>query len=182
MNILNPPCCDFDEPNCIHKKKGKCYNTCTEKVEIREIKNKKGNYNVYVKKCAGTPFVRQISKMRDLLLNSLEEIKKNFEDNSKKTWAFFRFESKIVFVKNQTIGNLPLYELLMGIFYTIKNIEPENLTLDQIEYLEKVIRRIKKKLTEDAVDEIYEELFFIGMKPVVEFRGLAEIYKKQGLI
>lgn len=76
-----------------------------------------------------------------------------------------------------------LHNLLVILFYSIKNLEREHeLEESKIDKLNDIFERINVRITEREIYDIIEDLIQEGFQPLPKFRGLAELYKNQELI
>lgn len=125
---------------------------------------------------------RYVSETRKSLLKIIREMRDNFEDFRHRQIILFKLKKTLESAKNDFEGDLPLFELMICLFYTVKNSYSENLSSKQINTLETAIGRIDNELTESDVDEIVEELISAGFTPLPKLEGLAEIYERQGEI
>lgn len=125
---------------------------------------------------------RYVSETRKSLLKIIREIRDSFEDFRYRQITVFKLKKNLDSAKNSFEGDLPLFELMICLFYAVKNSYSENLSSRQVDTLETAISRIDNELTESDVDEIVEELISAGFNPLPKLQGLAEIYERQGEI
>lgn len=125
---------------------------------------------------------RYVSEIRNSLLKIIKEVRDNFEDFRYRQITLFEFRKTLESIKNDFKGDIPLFELIICLFYAVKNSYSEDLSSEQINTLETAIGKIDSKLTESDVDEIVEELISAGFNPLPKLEGLAEIYERQGEI
>jgi hypothetical protein len=125
---------------------------------------------------------RYVSETRKSLLKIIREIRDSFEDLRYRQITVFKLKKTLESAKNNFEGDLPLFELMICLFYAVKNSYSENLSSRQVDILETAIGRIDNELTESDVDEIVEELISAGFNPLPKLQGLAEIYERQGEI
>jgi hypothetical protein len=125
---------------------------------------------------------RSILELRNSLIDNITKIKDNFEDLRYRKEALSNIKDILISAKNDFRKDPPLFDLIIGLFYVIKNLYPENLSCEQIDTLEATINRINRRLTESDTNEIVENLISSGFMPLPRFSGLAEIYKRQGEI
>lgn len=123
-----------------------------------------------------------VSEMRDSLLETVGEIRDNFEDFRDRQMWFFKLKKALESARKESQENPVLLELVVCLFDTVKNLYSENLTAEHIATLETIIYYIKSGITEADVDEATEKLISAGLSPLPKLDGLVEIYKRQGEI
>ncbi len=125
---------------------------------------------------------RSILEIRNTLIKKIKDVEDNFEDLRYRQITLFNFKEVLESIKKDFMGDPPLFDLILCLFYATKNSYSENLTREQIKTLETAIYRIDKGLNESDVDTIVKELISVGFTPLPRFNGLAEIYERQGEI
>ena len=115
-------------------------------------------------------------------METVGEIRDNFEDFRDRQMWFFRLKKALESARKESQENPVLLELVVCLFDTVKNLYSENLTAEHIATLETIIYYIKSGITEADVDEATEKLISAGLNPLPKLDGLVEIYKRQGEI
>ena len=123
-----------------------------------------------------------VSEMRDSLLETVGEIRDNFEDFRDRQMWFFKLKKALESARKESQENPVLLELIVCLFDTVKNLYSENLTIEHIATLETIIYTVNSGITEADVDKATEKLISAGLNPLPKLDGLVEIYKRQGEI
>ena len=144
----------------------------------------KGDYPIFEIDLKDMDYSREehISEIRNSLLSKVMEIKDNFKDFKHRQIALFDLKRLFESAKRDFMGELPLFELIICLFYAVKNSCHGDITDEQIDALQAAISKVDCGLTESDVDKIVEELITAGFNPLPKLDGLAEIYERQGEI
>jgi hypothetical protein len=125
------------------------------------------------------PHSKDVSRIKDTLLQIVKRTKMNFEDFRDRQLNFFQLKQALKLAKTDFQGDQHL-EVIICLFDAVKNSYAENLSIEQVNVIEAVINEIDHELTDVDVDNITEKLITAGFNPLPSLDGLAEIYQRQG--
>lgn len=110
----------------------------------------------------------------------VKRIRENFEDIEERQISFFQFKQHLKNIRKV----LPIKRggkdrVFIGLIDAVRNLKSENLTLNQLSVIKKVITKLNEsaELREEAADQCLNILIDANLEPVPKIFGVAKYYE-----
>lgn len=111
------------------------------------------------------------------LEDNITDIKNHFSDIRDRELLLSDFKNRLDDSWNYADENKK--EILILLMSCIKDLKSENLKIEQLETIDKAIKKLRNEITEDDIDEVMNNLIKSKIKKAILPKGISDLYEDE---
>ena len=120
----------------------------------------------------------RFTEEREQLMKCIDQFKESFEDLQERQIFFVSLRSRLLDLRNKlTLERQNFLRLINMCIDVLDNTRSEILTIKQLETLEFLLSELDENVDDYTVDYAQEVLLNVGLRPIPNLEGIAELYR-----